>query len=109
MLYQSRGGENGQMQKTELVWAAANLRLQGRNPNAGHVSFWEGVKSEGKFSGWCRGAQLCPLLGTKETSAVGTASLLMGWPSYQLMKNIRVTESPRLNCGLTDILLMDRA
>lgn len=65
MLYQSRGGENGQMQKTELVWAAVNLRLQGRNPNAGHVSFWEGVKSEGKFGEVVQRSPTVPTAGDK--------------------------------------------
>lgn len=67
--------------------SVANQRLLGRNLNAVHVSFWEGVKSEGKFS---KVVQRSPtVLGTKETLAMGTASLLMGWPSYQPMKTIR--------------------
>lgn len=43
----------------------ANLRLQGRNPNAGHVSFWEGEKSEGKFRKVVQRSPTVPTAGDK--------------------------------------------
>ena len=79
----------GKCRKQSLSGFASvvNQRLQGRILNAVHVSFWEGVKSEGKLS---KVVQRSPtVLGTKETLAMGTASLLMGWPTYQPMKTIR--------------------